>query len=112
MKIPLYIPPRLWLIEAPGTWTHLGIVESHLPEEACDKVAKRLGLRVGRFRSLLSDSGRHLDHGAAGEILCATNVTGILSISDNDRLNASELRTLLEENDMADEGEEFIAPIE
>jgi hypothetical protein len=104
---PTNIPLRLWLIQAPDTWRNVALVESHTPSEPCDKAARLLGLNVGRFRSMSTESGRRLDQGLYGDILFAVNVTGILTIADAARLNSTEVAALTAD---IDDCEEFIAP--
>lgn len=104
---PPSIPPRLWLIQTPDTWRNVALVESHTPAEACDKAARLLGLDVGPFRSVSTESGRRLDQGLYGDILFAVNVTGILTIADAARLDSPEVAALTAD---IDDCEEFIAP--
>lgn len=101
------IPPRLWLIQTPDTWRNVALVESHTPAEACDEAARRLGLKVGKFRSMSTESGRRIDQGSYGDILFAVNVTGILTTEDAKRLDSAEVAALTED---IEDAEEFIAP--
>ncbi len=103
------IPQRLWLIQAPIDWRSVALIESHRPETACDQVARRLGLNVGSFRSMATDSGRRIDAESKGEVLFATNVTGILDLADATRLESPEVLAKIEG---LDDMEAFIAPVE
>lgn len=103
------IPPRLWLIQAPPAWRSVALVESHRPETACDQAAHLLGLNVGSFRSMATDSGRRIDAESTGEVLFATNVTGVLNLADANRLESPDVLAKIEG---LDDMEAFIAPVE
>lgn len=103
------IPPRLWLIQTPPAWRSVALVESHTPETACDRAAHLLGLNVGSFRSMATDSGRRIDAESSGEVLFATNVTSVLQLADASRLDSPEILAKIEG---LDDMEAFIAPME
>ena len=106
---PSQIPPRLWLIQSPHSWRCVALVESHTPDMACDRAARLLGLGVGSFRSMATDSGRRIDAESSGEVLFATDVTGILQPTDASRLDEPDVLAKIEG---LDEMGAFIAPIE
>lgn len=74
---PPQIPPRLWLIQTPDSWRCVALIESHTPDTACNRAARLLGLDVGSFRSMTTDSGRRIDAESTGEVLFAMDVTGM-----------------------------------
>ena len=102
------ITPRLWLVQIPDSWRNIALIESNTPVEACDQAARLLKMKVGAFRPTSTESGRRLERESAGDRLFATNVTGILALSDANRLDSPEVAALVID---IEDTEEFIAPL-